>query len=126
MTREEIEALAMDFQTNANKMKILKVKEDEMKAEIKSFMEANRTVFNDKNQFKFECGVLVSLKMTESLEGKEEHIEVLLEKIDDKYKSQIVNEKLLIEDAKFDKGLKKIISNCNCKIIDKESFVIRK
>lgn len=119
--RDEMEALAMEFQTEANKIKLMELENEKKKQELIAFVDDNPQLMTD-NKFKFECGVMVSKTFTEKLQwsvsgkSKDSMENALLQKLTSEFKVEKLDEPTIIAHSKSDSNLSKLLDSFKCSV----------
>jgi hypothetical protein len=119
---KQIEKVAEEYQVLDREAKKIAAKMKPLKAKLLDFAEKNTSEFDDAFQLKFENGTYISLRVSDALIGPSDAKDELASSTD-LVKVQL-DEKLVIEKAKEDDRLRKLLTKLGLQIGQKETYAV--
>ena len=119
-----IQKTAQDYQKIARQIKELESKAKPLKKELLDYAEGNMKDFDKAFQMNFPCGVYISHRVSDVLEGDKEGKLQLLSETGNEYVKIELDEKAVLSEVPKNDRLRKLLTKLGLKISQKESLAI--
>jgi hypothetical protein len=120
----EMNIVAQSYQELARQQKELDSKMKPLKAQLLADAETHKADFDKAFQRKYDCGLYIALRVSNTLEADKGAKEKLLAETADEYKKFDLDEKAILADAPKNKLLQKLLTKLGIKVSQKETFAI--
>jgi hypothetical protein len=119
---KKIEKVAEQYQVLDREAKQIAAQMKPLKEKLLKHAEENKTGFDEAFQLKFPNGTYISLRVSDTLLGAKEAKQKLMESTD--YVKVQLDEKAVVEAAKDDPHLRKVLTKLGLKVGQKETYAV--
>lgn len=122
----DIQAVAKDFKQVFEQMEVLNKRLKELKTELTGYAKANKVDLTDDFKMIFDNGVYVSLRNKVEIDGSEEGLLALVDRLKD-FEGCVVDvldEKKVVSMAKVNNIISKHISASGCEVVSKDVWAV--
>ncbi len=122
----DIQVVAQDFKQVFEQMEVLNKRLKELKTELTGYAKANKVDLTDDFKMIFDNGVYVSLRNKVEIDGSEEGLLALVDRLKD-FEGCVVDvldEKKVVSMAKVNNIISKHISASGCEVVSKDVWAV--